>query len=235
MGKRRPARCALCGDLRLVTREHVVPRGLYPDSKADSRFQRIVIPTCAACNNGTSDDDAHFRNVVTIAGDANAAVQELWDGPIKRSLKQVDGRRRAQDMAALMQPAAQVGENRYMIYPGRDPRVLGTLRKIIRGLSHYHGLRSAVADDQVFVNVLTVAVPDNNAIRLQSAHAEPDVLDYRYGRIDDTPGMESAWLLRFYERTTFIGLVFESADMKMRMEADGRAASLSLSTPGEGS
>ncbi|BCG97234.1 hypothetical protein MesoLj131a_60980 [Mesorhizobium sp. 131-2-1] len=44
--------------------------------------------------------DAHFRNVVTIAGHANAAVQELWDGPIKRSLKQVDGWRRAQDMSS---------------------------------------------------------------------------------------------------------------------------------------
>ncbi|QKC86946.1 hypothetical protein [Mesorhizobium sp. NZP2077] len=86
MGKRRPAHCALCGELRLVTREHVVPRGLYPATKAESRFQRIVIPTCKTCNNGTSDDDAHFRNVITVAGDANAAVKELWEGPIGRSL-----------------------------------------------------------------------------------------------------------------------------------------------------
>ncbi|MER9414034.1 hypothetical protein [Mesorhizobium sp. M0589] len=219
MGKRRPARCALCGELRLVTREHVVPRGLYPDSKATSPVQRIVIWTCASCNNGTSDDDAHFRNVVTIAGDANAAVQELWYGPITRSLEQVDGRRRALDMFALMQPAPHAGDNRYMVYPGRDPRIRGTLRKIIRGLSHYHGLRSAVTDDQVFVNVLTVDVPDDILSRLQAAHAEPDVLAYRYGRIDDTPGMESAWLLRFYERTTFIGFVFSDMAMRQRLEA----------------
>ncbi|MUT27292.1 MULTISPECIES: hypothetical protein [Mesorhizobium] len=219
MGKRRPAHCALCGELRLVTREHVVPRGLYLNSKGDSRFQRIVIATCGTCNNGTADDDAHFRNVVAIAGDANPAVRELWDGPIRRSFDQVDGRRRAFDVFALMQPVKHEGADRYKVYPGRDPRVLRTLRKIIRGLSHHHGLRTAVAEDQVFVDVLTVDVPEEVMMGLQAAHAEPDVLDYRFGPIDDVHGVETAWLLRFYERTMFIGLVFKDAAMRRRMEA----------------
>ncbi|TPI13053.1 hypothetical protein FJW06_15490 [Mesorhizobium sp. B4-1-3] len=226
MGKRRPACCALCGELRLVTREHVVPRGLYPDSKASSRFQRIVIPTCHTCNNGTADDDAHFRNVVTIAGDANPAVKELWDGPIMRSFGQVDGRRRALDLYALMQPVPQDPSNRYRIYPGSDPRILGTLRKIVRGLSHHHGLRSAVRDDEVFADVLKANVPDEIVLSLQAGDAEPDILSYRYGRIEDSPGLESGWLLRFYERTMFIGLVFESAAVKRRLEADGALARL---------
>ncbi|MER8383391.1 hypothetical protein [Mesorhizobium sp. M1399] len=226
MAKRRPAHCALCGELRLVTREHVVPRGLYPDSKANSRFQRIVIPTCGTCNNGTSDDDAHFRNVVSIAGDANPAVKELWDGPIRRSFGQVDGRRRALDIYALMQPVPRDPSNRYQVYPGRDPRILCTLRKIVRGLSHHHGLRSAVGDDEVFADVLKANVPDEIVLSLQSTDAEPDILTYRYGRIEDSAGLESGWLLRFYERTMFIGLVFESAEAKRRLEAAGELARL---------
>ncbi|QKC86945.1 hypothetical protein [Mesorhizobium sp. NZP2077] len=133
-------------------------------------------------------------------------------------------------MYALMQPAADEGEDRFKIYPGRDPRILGTLRKIIRGLSHHHGLRSAVPDDHLFVDVLKVDLPEDVLLRLQPAHAEPDILDYRYGRIDDTPGMESAWLLRFYERTMFIGLVFESAEIKEWLEAAGGLPR--LETPG---
>ncbi|ESY79482.1 hypothetical protein X740_15760 [Mesorhizobium sp. LNHC221B00] len=192
-----------------------MPRGLYPASKAESRVQRIVIWNCETCNNGSSDDDVHFRNVVSIAGDATAAVNELWAGPIGRSFGKGDGGRRAKDVLALMEPATHVGENRYMVYPGRDPRILGTLRKIIRGLSHYHGLRSAVADDEVLVDVLKVDFPEDLLQRLRSGHAEPDILDYRYGPIDDMPGMESAWLLRFYERTTFFGLVFADAAQRL--------------------
>lgn len=89
MGKTRPGRCALCGEFGLMTREHVIPSGLYPPSKSASRVQRIIILACASCNNGTSDDDAHFRNVVTIAGDANPPMQELWDGKIGRSRRKL--------------------------------------------------------------------------------------------------------------------------------------------------
>jgi hypothetical protein len=221
MGKRRAARCALCGEVRLVTKEHVVPRGLYPPSKANSRFQPIVIPTCATCNNVTSDDDVHFRNVVTIAGDQNSAVTELWEEPITRSFAKVDGRRRAQDLLALMSPIEHETGDRYMIYPGRDPRVLRIVRKIVRGLSYRHGLRWPVSDDEVFVDVLKTQIPENLIESLEVAHAEPDILDYRYGRIEDTPGLESGWLLRFYERTVFIGIVFESVEAYRRLQSDG--------------
>ncbi|MER9455609.1 hypothetical protein [Mesorhizobium sp. M0478] len=221
MGKRRAARCALCGEVRLVTKEHVVPRGLYPQSKADSRFQRIVIPTCATCNNGTSDDDVHFRNVVTIAGDQNSSVTELWEGPITRSFGKVDGRRRAQDLLALMSPIEQETGERYMIYPARDPRVLRIVRKIVRGLSYRHGLRWPVSDEEVFVDVLKTQIPENLIESLEVAHAEPDILDYRYGRIEDTTGLESGWLLRFYERTVFIGIVFESVEAYRGLQSAG--------------
>ncbi|ESY29548.1 hypothetical protein NKK48_00700 [Mesorhizobium sp. C386A] len=221
MSKRRPARCALCGEVRLVTKEHVVPRGLYPSSKAGSRFQRIVIPTCATCNNGTADDDAHFRNVVTIAGDQNPAVTELWEGPITRSFGKADGRRRALDLLALMSPIEHETGERYMIYPGRDPRVLRIVRKIVRGLSYRHGLRWPVSDDEVFVDVLKTHIHEDLIASLNVAHAERDILNYRYGRIEDSPGIESGWLLRFYERTVFIGIVFESVEAYRRLESAG--------------
>ncbi|CAN7636470.1 hypothetical protein LJR234_005062 [Mesorhizobium amorphae] len=220
MGKRFVARCALCGELRLSTREHVIPRSFYPPSKATSRVQRIVIPTCGPCNNGTADDDVHLRNVISIAGTANAAVVELWDGPIRRSLGLGDGPRRAADMMRIMTPATE-RPGMFRIYPGKDERILRSVRKIIRGLSFHHELRWPLDDDQVFCDVLRAPVPTAILSQMIQADAEPDIIDYRYATVTDSPGIRSGWLLRFYERTVFIGMVFESAQERRRQEAIG--------------
>lgn len=212
MGKKqRWYTCALCGEFRLTTREHVVPKGLYPESKgASSTFQRITIAACFDCNNGTSDDDVHFRNVIAVSGDSNQSVREVWEGPIRRSFQKVDGRRRALDIFKLMKPAPEFGSDRYMIYPGNDPRVLGTVRKVVRGLCHHHRLLEVVKSDQVWADVLKYPIPADFTEAMAIAHAEPDILDYKY-LVVDTDELHSFWLLRFYERTTFIASVFNKS------------------------
>lgn len=222
--KTRWANCGLCGAFKLTTREHVVPRSLYPASKASSKFQRITIAACSACNNGTSDDDAHFRNVVTIAGDPNEAVNELWHGPIARGFHQVDGHRRASDILRIMRPAPDAGPDRYRIFPADDARILGTVRKVIRGLSRHHELAYPVSDGQVFADVLRQPLPEEMVAAMTYASAEPDVLEYGYLALNDTPGLLSAWLLRFYRRTSFIALVH--ADDSARNVASEAASQL---------
>ncbi len=206
--KTRWSTCGLCGAFKITTREHVVPRSLYPASKSNSTFQRITIAACAACNNGTSDDDAHFRNVVTIAGDPNDAVNELWTGPIARGLNQVDGHRRASDLLKIMRPAPDAGPNRYRIFPADDTRILGTVRKVIRGLSRYHELAYPVSDGQVFADVMRQPISAEIVAAMEHKSAEPDVLEYGFLPLKETPGLLSIWMLRFYQRTSFIGLVF---------------------------
>src|SRR6185369_2011463 len=92
--------CAYCGQLvrrkRGRTRDHVFPASLYPPSKARSRVQRLTVPTCEDCNKSFSDDEAHFRNVIAIAGEPNPAVHEIW-AAVMRSFYQPDGRRRLED------------------------------------------------------------------------------------------------------------------------------------------
>ena len=83
-------RCAYCGEVA-STDDHVVPRALYPPSKVTSRFQRITVDACQACNNGWSNDETHFRNVLLVAGDPNSAVRELWDGKTRRSFTYATG------------------------------------------------------------------------------------------------------------------------------------------------
>jgi hypothetical protein len=210
-------RCAYCGNVA-STDDHVVPRALYPPSLAASRFQRITVDACQACNNGWSDDEPHFRNVLLVAGDPNSAVRELWDGKTRRSFTYADGLKRVRDLAAQIEPVDTPEGARHMIYPARDERVLRIVRKIVRGLCHHHNLLSPVHDDQVVADIQRFQIPEEFLSEMTSAHAEEDVLQYRYGVVDE-PEIHSGWLLNFYGRTPFFCIVFRSVEARSSMEA----------------
>ena len=204
--------CAYCGDRIATDREHVFPKSLYPESKASSRVQRLTIPSCNECNKGWSDDEAHFRNVLALAGEPNDSRRELWETKVQPSLRQVDGPRRVQDIVKTWRPTEVDGRPRHMIYPGEDMRIIRIVKKVIRGLSHYHNVLSAVPESRVWADVMDVMkyqVPDDFLAQMIYAHREPDIAEYRYSVIEDV-GIQSAWLVTFFERITFIGIVASS-------------------------
>jgi hypothetical protein len=171
-----------------------------------SRVQRLTVPGCTACNRGWSDDEAHFRNVLAVAGEPNVAVNELWAGSIRRSLARPDGHRRAQDLVRIMEPVVIDGQQRWKIYPARDERVLRIIRKVVHGLSHYHGIETAVADARVTADVMRYAIPEGFFDGEVFQHREEDVC--RYWFLDDASlEIRSTWLITFFERRTFIAWV----------------------------
>jgi len=148
--------CAYCGlpsDKR--DKEHVFPKNLYPPSKAGSKIQRLTIPACNKCNNSWANDEVHFRNVLVVAGDPTTPVRiELWNTTVDRSFSQVDGFKRLKDLAEQMKPVNVSGQDRHMVYPGNDARVVRIIRKIVRGLSYYHDISWPLPDERIFVDVL---------------------------------------------------------------------------------
>jgi hypothetical protein len=223
------ATCAYCGGAP-STDDHVVPRALYPPSKATSRFQRITVDACQACNNGWSDDESHFRNVLLLAGDPNPAVRELWEGKTRRSFTYADGLKRVRDLAAQIEPVDMPEGGRHMIYPAKDERVLRIVRKVVRGLCHHHKLLSAVQDNQVVADIQRFQIPEAFLSEMTSAHAEEDVLQYRYGLVDE-PEIHSGWLLNFFGRTPFFCIVFRSLEARNTLEA-AQAGSAATNTSG---
>ena len=180
-------RCAYCG--KAVTqkdKEHVFPKCLYPSSKAGSRVQRLTIPSCRDCNNGWADDEAHFRNVLAVAGEPNASRQELWDTTIQRSFEQVDGLRRMNDLIATMKLVDTDGGLRHKVYPGEDERVLHVIRKIIKGLCYYHNVISPIPDDQIWADVLKYAIPQEFLDQMKYHHRDHDIAEYRYQVLNDS-------------------------------------------------
>ena len=201
--------CAYCGERIATDKEHVFPKNLYPESKSKSRVQRLTIPSCNICNNGWSDDEAHFRNILAIAGKPNDSRLELWESKVWRSFRQIDGPRRVQDIINNWRPVEVDGRVRYMVYPGEDKRVARVVRKVVRGLCHYHSIISALPESRVWVDVMRYQTPDEFIGQMTYCHREPDIAEYRYLVIEEL-GIQSAWLITFFERVTFIGIVLSS-------------------------
>jgi hypothetical protein len=112
-----------------------------------------------------------------MAGESNDPVNELWP-KAHRGFRQVDGRRRLRDVRQLMEPVRVAGDDRWMIYPGRDDRVLRVVRKIVRGLSYFHGLGPITSDQRVWTDVLKYRIPDEMLKSVSLRHCEPDIFQY---------------------------------------------------------
>ena len=203
--------CAYCGVENADTDDHVIPNSLYPPSKSNSKIQRLKVPACRTCNHSWSDDEPHFRTVLTLAGEPNQAVRELWNGKVNRSLRDIDGRRRFSDVWAQMQPIDTPEGERHKIYPASDVRFLRVMRKVVRGLHYHHELWSPVPDEMVYVDVLRFGIPKEFVDAMPTYDCEPDIFRYQFevfDQFEDIP-MSSAWLLTFFENRKFIALVWK--------------------------
>jgi hypothetical protein len=96
-----------------------------------------------------------------------------------------------------------------MIFPAEIPSVVSTVRKIIRGLCHHHELLTAVADEQLWVDVSKFQIPEELLAEMSVHTVNPAVAEYRYSMLQEE-GMHSFWLVTLFGRTTFIGIVYSS-------------------------
>ncbi len=185
--------CAYCGKHGLpLTRDHVFPANLYPDSLSRSPVQRLTVLSCRSCNAAWSDDEAHFRNVLLMCGDPGPLRKELYHGPMMRSFDEVDGLRRLDDLIAQFRRSPDASHA--TIFPGEDPRVLRIVRKSVRGLCHHHRLDSPVPDNQVKVQIVPFKIPGTFLDQLSYGERDADVVRYWYALFDD-PNVKSAWLI----------------------------------------
>src|SRR5437868_14672173 len=168
--------CAYCGISNVkLTKDHVIPKLLYPISKANSKVQRLTVPACKECNNGWSDDEAHFRNVLMLCGEANQVAEELFNSTVIRSLHKEDGKRRVADLWEIMHPVQTQTSLRHAIYPATDLRFLRILKKIVRGLHFHHHFGRLISDEMVIADLLQFIIPQEFTDNVPSFHYEKDI------------------------------------------------------------
>jgi hypothetical protein len=85
--------------------------------------------------------------------------------------------RRVRDLVEILHPIEIDGNNRQMVYPGQDDRVLRIVRKIIRGLCHHHGVMSAVSEKRIWADILKYQIPKEFLSEMACEHREQDIAE----------------------------------------------------------
>ena len=132
--------------------------------------------------------------------------QELWETTINRSFNRFYGLKRVQDLIAIMKPSKIAYDEKFIIFPVKDKRVIRVIRKVVRGLCYYHKVVSPLSDERVWVDVLKYSFPQEFLKQMDYAHRERDIVEYRWGILNEE-GISSVWIIKFFEQVTFISLV----------------------------
>jgi hypothetical protein len=197
-------KCVYCGIVGVpLERGHIIPKCLYPKSRKSSGIQLPTLNECSSCNRGLSDDEAHFRSVLVLAGETNDPVHELWATKVARSFAAKDGSRRTRDLHKLLVPVTVDGEKRHMIYPARDQRVIRVVKKIVRGLSHFRNVEENLSEDRLYADALKIHLPDEFRDSMESYQCDPEIFQCWYTIFNDEE-VSAVWLLSFFERREFL-------------------------------
>jgi len=222
MSRRDSDRCVYCGRIfdanTKETDDHLFPKNLYPQS-CKPGWDPVIVPACKDCNDGWSDDEEHFRNVVNASGDSTPAAEELFRDKITRSFARPESSGRIRDMLSISERVEVDGETRLKIYPARDPRVLNVIRKFVVGLCYHHEITTALSMKRIWADVLRFGIPAEYLARLQYEERVADVVEYWYG-VQPEEGLHSLWLFRFFGRTAFIAVISENEDGTFPWEQD---------------
>lgn len=197
--------CAYCGttDTRR-TKGHVIPRSIYPDSLPQAR--RIIVPECDHCKARWEDAEPHFRNTMIAIWDPDRVVKDNRYESMKRSLSKCDGPRRWRDFTDQVVSADTPTGQTEKIYPGKDPRCNLILRRIVRGLCHFHELDSAIADERVRCDGTRSMFPESFHADFTWYVISTDFCRYGYSIVGDET-LHSCWSIRFSRHIEFFGAI----------------------------
>jgi hypothetical protein len=67
--------CALCGNRRRISREHVPPKNLFLPPRPKNT---ITAPVCEPCNHGFHLDDEYFRVYISCVAEPDTLLRRLW-------------------------------------------------------------------------------------------------------------------------------------------------------------
>lgn len=205
--------CAYCGSTEKDnprTKGHVLQKSMYPEVNCEA-VQRITVPECGRCKAIWQDAEDHFRSVIALAAaDLNKHADAQWDGPISRAhRREEDGLQRQAELLKWVVANETPEGKEYVLHLAQIDKVLLVVRKMVRGLCRHHALATQVADHQVLAMQYEDSPPPG-AEAVEYNHV-PGVFRYSYFHQHlERDAIHVSWLLTFYERVSFIGLVSAS-------------------------
>lgn len=197
-------KCAYCGGLS-NTNDHVIPKNLYPISIRKQNVQLLTVPSCDKCNAGFSDDEEHFRNIITVGGYNSPIVNELFYYKVYPSFSNRKSLRHLHQLWNDMNEINTSNGKRHIIYPMRDKKFVRILKKIFSGLCFYH-FRNYIPKENIYVDVLKDEIP-KFIIEENWYNIVPEVFEYLFGIYITEEGYVSLWMIRFFENRYYLGKI----------------------------
>lgn len=198
--------------------DHVVPYSFYPRC-TDPQVQRLKIPSCAQCNDLWQKDEGLFVTVMVLCGlNETPERRELWSKSLRSFERPNGGRQDLWTIASQLVPQStlQFDEKPYQkIYPCKNPRVVSVLKKIVRGLAHYH-CGETIPDKRVGVTHEPFPLFNELSDDLTIVYRVPHVFTGRslFSEKPEIAGWHSLWVLDFLDNVRLFGWVTGSGDLK---------------------
>jgi hypothetical protein len=195
-------KCYGCGS-PATTKEHVVPRCLYPDKPG---VKLLTVPACRNCNNPLAKDEEYFRLFLTAAWTENPVAETVWEQKVRRSFERGwDGLRKlaVANMRDFYLPS-RTGFVRTGLLKGDAARMDRVAEKIVRAL--YYHVTGKVMPPEAKMNLYWQPrswLPDRPlATRLITV--DPAVFSCHYAIGSRGSAEISAWWMVFYRSFMYV-------------------------------
>lgn len=208
-------KCAYCGG-EADTKDHVIPKNLYPESIRNRNVQLLTVPSCKKCNEGFSDDEEHFRNILVLGGKNTETVNELYNNNVYPSFSKKKSLRHFWQLVDSMENIDTSDSKRHIIYPMKDIKFERILRKIFCGLGYKH-FSCCVPKENIKVDVLKYQVPEF-LTKLNWFKIVPEVFEYFFYIYLVDEGFISCWLIKFFESRYYWGKINMIKEMSFNSE-----------------
>lgn len=226
--KKKRGRCVICDVKPTDTDDHIPPKCLFA---LRDRKNLLKLPTCLDCNNHSSKDDEYLRAALISRADVE---ENLSTNEIRNALIRSLSDSKQQGFQKLY--ANAIGVKRVLtpagLYLGNHPvfsvdygRLEKVLSKVICGLYYYHTKNilkkeysiKIIAEDDL--NLQTQSFKD--FIKSKILFYIDQTILYEIGKntfhykylLTRENKFAGAWILRFYGKVHFLGLVLKNQDL----------------------
>jgi hypothetical protein len=209
--ERKIGECIYCGDIKPLSKDHVPPRGLFSKPWPNNL---ITVPSCDACNGGSSKDDEYFRYIISMieGTDTHPEALKVQEKLVSSASKPNKFRFH---MSILSRVCFIEKTTPSGLYIGRRPsiivdtnRIVNVVSRIIKGLFYYERrvrLPNSYKVIAIPAKYKELADPALADIVSQSPKViGKGVFSYRCHFQEHDPN-ESGWLMFFYGGAPFLG------------------------------
>jgi hypothetical protein len=219
--RRKIGQCALCGDTRPATREHVPPKNLF---LAPRPTNTITVPVCEPCNHGYHLDDEYFRVYVAAGAESGTRQWRLWkEKVVGSSFARGEGLKgRLNDDHAIIVHYHQhveplqtfddhvIGDGLLpLVQPFDAARINAVVEKIVRCLHFFLSGTPLSRSARFDVDTSPLTDAELHALFEKRTGYVGDHKEFIYRR-DQVNTVRWHWLLAFYVQHTFAVRIYAS-------------------------